>query len=133
MECQPHTSLPKDDEVTYYLNTDSTEWVEQHVYNLHCHLQDMKCQLQTFVPKENEVTHYVNRDSTRWVKQHVRMHMYIELKLECTRNRSRDVNKAKDDWLCLYCRGSFLIKLRLADQRVRGCPCGLVDSNGSRW
>ena len=77
--------------------------------------------------------YYVNRDSAGWVEQHVRRRVYIKLKLECTRNRSRDVGKARDDWLCLYCRGSFPSKLRLTDHRVAGCACGPLDSNGSRW
>jgi hypothetical protein len=53
--------------------------------------------------------------------------------LECTRHRKRDVQKARDDWLCVYCTHSFTSKLRLTDHRVVGCPCGPVDSAGSRW
>ena len=58
--------------------------------------------------------------------------MYIELKLECTRNQSRDGQKAIDDWLCVYCKGSFPSKLRLTDHRVSGCHWGPLDSNGER-
>ena len=70
----------------------------------------------------------MNRDSAGWVEQRVRRRVYIELKIECTRNRSRDVQKARDDWLCVYCKGSFPSKLRLTDHRVVGCPRGPVDS-----
>ena len=82
---------------------------------------------------DDEVTYFVNRDSAGWVEQRVRRRVYIELKLECTRNRSRDNQKARDDWLCVYCQGSFPSKLRLTDHRVVGCPCGPVDSTGSKW
>ena len=81
----------------------------------------------------DEVTYFVNRDSAGWVEQRVRRRVYIELKLECTRNRCRDNQKARDDWLCVYCRASFPSKLRLTDHRVVGCPCGPVDSTGSKW
>ena len=67
------------------------------------------------------------------MQQHVRRRVYIKLKLECTRNRSRDAGKARDVWLCVYCRGSFPSKLRLTDHRIAGCACGPVDSNGSKW
>ena len=82
---------------------------------------------------EDEVTYFVNRDSAGWVEQRVRRRVYIELKLECTRNRIRDNQKARDDWLCLYCKASFPSKLRLTDHRVVGCPCGPVDSTGAKW
>ena len=59
--------------------------------------------------------------------------MYTELKLKCTRNRSRDVGKARDVWLCVYCRGHFPSKLRLTDHRIAGCAYGHVNSNGSKW
>ena len=77
--------------------------------------------------------YYINRDFAGWVEQHVRRRVYIKLKLECTRNRSWDVGKARDDWLYLYCKRSFPSKLWLTDHRVACCACGPVDSNGSRW
>lgn len=80
-----------------------------------------------------EVVYYVNRDHSGWVEQRVTRRVYIELKLECTRNRKRDVHKARDDWLCLYCGGSFPSKLRLTDHRVVGCPSGPVDSKGKKF
>ena len=86
-----------------------------------------------YAREDDEVVYYVNRDFVGWVEQHVRRHVYIELKLECTRNRTQNVHKARDDWLCLYCRGSFPSKLRLTDHRVWGCPCGLVNSIGLKW
>jgi hypothetical protein len=82
---------------------------------------------------EDEVVYYVNIDFSGWVEQRVKRRVYIELKLECTRNRKRDVQKARDDWLCVYCTQSFTSKLRLTDHRVVGCPCGPVDSACSRW
>lgn len=88
---------------------------------------------QAPMAEEDEVKYYVNMDSARWVEQHVRRHVYIELKLECSRNRSRNVHKARDDWLCLYCRGSFPSKLQLTYHRVGGCPCEHVDSSGLKW
>ena len=94
--------------------------------DLHCHLQGM-------VSSEDEVVYYANRDFSGWVEQRVRRRVYIELKLDCTRNRKRDVQKARDGWLCLYCGASFPSKLRLTDHRVVGCLCGPVDSNGSKW
>ena len=93
----------------------------------------MACQAEAPPLEKHEVTYYVNRDSAGWVEQRVRRRVYIELKLECTRNRSSSVHKARDDWLCLYCRGTFPSKLRLTDHRVGGCPCGPVDSTGSKW
>ena len=84
------------------------------------------------LPDDDEVTYYVNRDPAGWVEQRVKRRVYIELKLECTRNRSKDVQKARDDWLCVYCKGSFPSKLRLIDHRVVGCPRGPVDSTGSK-
>ena len=101
--------------------------------DLHCHLQDMERQSRASTPEYDEVTYYVNMDSTEWVEQHMIRRVYIELKLECTRNRSRDVGKAKDDWLCLYFRESFSSKLRLTNHHVAGCAYVPVDSNGSRW
>ena len=94
--------------------------------DLHCHLQGMDS-------TDDEVVYYVNRDFSGWVEQRVTRRVYIELKLECTRNRKRDNQKARDDWLCLYCGGSFPSKLRLTDHRVVGCPCGPVDSRGQKW
>ena len=96
--------------------------------NLHRSLQRMDSHARA--PKEDEVVYYVNRDSAGWVEQRVRRRVYIELKLECTRNRSRDNQKARDDWLCVYCKSAFPSKLRLTDHRVVGCPCGLVDESG---
>lgn len=94
---------------------------------------DHQCRLQGMDSSEDEVVYYVNRDFCGWVEQRVRRRVYIELKLECTRNRRRDVQKARDDWVCLYCGASFPSKLRLTDHRVVGCPCGPVDSTGSKW
>ena len=101
--------------------------------DLHCFLQTMARGARAPVSEDDEVTYYVNRDFAGWVEQRVRRRAYVELKLELTRNRSRDVQKARDDWLCLYCRGYFPSKLRLTDHRVVGCPCGHVDSTGSKW
>ena len=99
----------------------------------HCCLHDIDCQAEAPMQENDEVVYYVNMDSAGWVEQHVRRHVYIELKLECTRNRIQNVHKARDDWLCLYCRGSFPSKLRLTNHRVGGCPCGPVNSNGAKW
>ena len=101
--------------------------------DLHCSLQEMEARKGAPLPEDDQVTYYVNRDSAGWVEQRVRRRVYIELKLECTRNRSRDVQKARDDWLCVYCKGSFPSKLRLTDHRVAGCPRGPVDETGSKW
>ena len=98
--------------------------------DLHISLQKMGS--SRGASEADEVTYYVNRDSAGWVEQRVRRCVYIELKLECTRNRSRDNQKARDDWLCVYCKGSYPSKLRLTDHRVVGCPCGPVDSRGSK-
>ena len=98
--------------------------------DMHCSLQKMDSRRGATNPKVDEVTYYVNRDSAGWVEQRVRRRVYIELKLECTRNRCRDAQKARDDWLCVYCKGSFPSKLRLTDHRVVGCTCGPVDSTG---
>lgn len=100
--------------------------------DLHCALQTMGAEGEASLPAQDEVTYFVNRDSQSWVVQTVRRRVYIELKLECTRNRCRDGQKSRDDWLCVYCRGSFPSKLRLTDHRVGGCPCGPVDSTGAR-
>jgi hypothetical protein len=78
------------------------------------------------------VKYFVNRDSQGWVEQTVRRRVYIELKLECTRNRSRDGQKARDDWLCVYCKSPFPSKLRLTDHMVGGCPCGPVSPTGEK-
>ena len=51
----------------------------------------------TGAPTADEVTYYVNKDSAGWVEQRVRRRVYIELKLECTRNRYGDTQKARDD------------------------------------
>ena len=101
--------------------------------DVHCRMQDMDCRAQSPLTEDDHVVYYVNRDFAGWVQQRVRRRVYLELKLECTRNRSRDVQKSRDDWLCLYCRGQFPSKLRLTDHRVVGCPCGPVDSNGVKW
>jgi hypothetical protein len=101
--------------------------------DLHCYLQNMDRQPRASVPKRNEMTYYVNRAFAGWVEQHVKRRVYIELKLECIRNRSRDAGKAMDVWLCVYCRGYFPNKLRLTDHRIASCACGLVDSNRSKW
>ena len=101
--------------------------------DLHCRLQNMESAAHTPSTAHDEVVYYVNRDFSGWVEQRVKRRVYIELKLELTRSRKRDVTKARDDWVCLYCGGSFLSKLRLTDHRVVGCPCGPVDSRGSKW
>lgn len=101
--------------------------------DLHCLLQTMDSAAHTSLGVEDEVVYYVNRDFSGWVEQRVKRRVYIELKMECTRNRKRDVQKARDDWVCLYCNASFPSKLRLTDHRVVGCPCGPVDSTGCRW
>ena len=100
--------------------------------DLHCCLQEMEARRRSPLPADDLVTYYVNRDSAGWVEQRVRRRVYIELKLECTRNRSRDGHKSRDDWLCVYCKGSFPSKLRLTDHRVAGCPRGPVDETGSK-
>lgn len=100
--------------------------------DLHCFVQKMESERRPPLHEDDHVTYYVNRDAAGWVAQRVRRRVYIELKLECTRNRSRDGQKARDDWLCVYCKGSFPSKLRLTDHRVSGCPRGPVDSNGLR-
>jgi hypothetical protein len=82
---------------------------------------------------DDEVVYYVNRDSAGWVEQHVRRHVYIELKLECYGNRTRNEHRARDDWVCVYCRGTFPSKLRLTDHRCSGCSCGPVNSRGLKW
>ena len=96
-------------------------------------LQNMESGAQAQQRAADEVVYYVNRDHSGWVEQRVRRRVYIELKLECTRNRKRDLQKARDDWLCLYCGGSFPSKLRLTDHRVVGCPRGPVDANGEKF
>jgi hypothetical protein len=96
-----------------------------------CRMQEMGSQPEA--REGDEVIYYVNRDTSGWVQQHVRRRVYIELKLECTRNRTRNHNKARDDWLCVYCKGSFLSKLRLTDHRLGGCAHGPVNSNGVKW
>jgi hypothetical protein len=101
-------------------------------FMLQCRFQNMKHRSQAAMSEE-EVIYYINMDSAGWVEQHIRRHVYIELKLDCTRNRSREVHKAMDDWLCLYCAQTFSSKLRLTDHRVGGCSRGHVDSKGSRW
>lgn len=100
--------------------------------DLHCGLQMMDAEGEQSWPREDEVTYFVNRDSQGWVQQTVRRRVYIELKLECTRNRIRDGHKARDDWLCAYCKCSFPSKLRLTDHRVGGCPCGPVTPTGTK-
>jgi hypothetical protein len=98
--------------------------------DFHCSLQKMAG--SAGARQEDVVTYFVNRDAAGWVEQRVRRRVYIELKLECTRNRCRDNQKARDDWLCLYCRAVFPSKLRLTYHRVVGCPLGPVDSTGSK-
>ena len=100
--------------------------------DLHCFLQEMEPRQGASMPTFDEVTYYVNRDSAGWVEQRVRRRVYIELKVECTKNRSRDMQKARDDWLCVYCKGSFPSKLQLTDHRVVGCPKGPVDERGNK-
>ena len=100
--------------------------------DLHCVLQRMVNEGEAPRPGEDEVKYFVNRDSQGWVEQTVRRRVYIELKLECTRNRCRDGHKARDDWLCVYCRSPFTSKLRLTDHRVLGCPCGPLSSTGEK-
>ena len=100
--------------------------------DLHCAVQTMAAEGEAPVPEEDEVTYFVNRDSAGWVQQTVRRRVYIELKLECTRNRCRDGQKSRDSWLCVYCKSSFPSKLRLTDHRVGGCHCGPVDATGAK-
>ena len=95
-------------------------------------MQRMESSRRQPLPEDDHVTYYVNRDSNGWVAQRVTRRVYIELKLECTRNRSSNGHRARDDWICVYCRASFPSKLRLTDHRVSGCPRGPVDSNGAR-
>ena len=83
-------------------------------------------------PDKDEVTYFVNRDSQGWVVQTVRRHVYIELKLECIHCIFQDGQKARDDWLCVYCKSFFPSKLRLTDHRVGGCPCGPMDPTGRK-
>ena len=59
--------------------------------DLHCRLQNMDSGAHWACNEGDEVVYYVNKDFSRWVEQHVRRRVYIELKLECTRNQSRDV------------------------------------------
>ena len=98
-----------------------------------CRLQDMDDEAHAAMAEDDEVVYYVNRDSAGWVEQHVRRHVYLELKLESTRNRTRNEHRARDDWVCLYCKGTFPSKLRLTDHRCGGCPCGPVNSRGITW
>jgi hypothetical protein len=100
--------------------------------DFHCALQRMDAKVEEARPDEDEVTYFVNRGSQGWVVQTVRRRVYIELKLECTRCRFRNGQKARDDWLCVYCRNSFPSKLRLTDHHVGGCPCGPVDPTGQK-
>ena len=100
--------------------------------DLHCVVQTMEAAAEAAFREVDEVTYFVNRDSQGWVQQTVKRRVYIELKLECTRNRCRDGHKSRDVWLCVYCRSSFPSKLRLTDHRVGGCPCGPVDPNGAK-
>ena len=101
--------------------------------DLDCSVQKMESSRRLPLPEDDHVTYYVNRDAAGWVAQRVTRRVYIELKLECTRNRCRDGEKARDDWLCVYCKGSFPSKLWLTDHhRVSGCPRGPVDSTGAR-
>ena len=100
--------------------------------DLDCSLQKMESSRRPPLPEDDLVTYFVNRDAAGWVAQRVTRRVYIELKLECTCNRSRDGQKARDDWLCVYCKHAFPSKLRLTDHRVSDCPRGPVDSNGAR-
>ena len=100
--------------------------------DLDCGLHRMDAEGEASRPGDDKVTYWVNRDSQGWVQQTVRRRVYIELKEECTRHRSRDGQKARDDWLCVYCRGSFPSKLRLTDHRVVGCPSGPVSPSGRK-
>ena len=102
------------------------------------------------VSEKGKVIYNVNRDYHGWVEQHVRRRVYIELKLECTCNRLRDIHKARDNWMCSYCKGYFLSKLHEAPFPVPetypclddgGPPCffssrrfkGLQDAKPSTW
>ena len=96
-------------------------------------MQDIAGAAHRFRNEGDEVFYYVNIDFAGWVEQRVRRRVYIELKLECTRNRSRDVQKTLDDWICCYCKAFFPSKLRLTDHRVVGCPRGPVDSSGAKY
>jgi hypothetical protein len=96
-------------------------------------VQDPEREAEATMAEGDEVVYYVNRDSAGWVEQHVRRRVYIELKLECTRNRTRIGDKSRDDWMCVYCKGAFPSKLRLTDHRVGGCPCGPVNSTREKW
>ena len=100
--------------------------------DLHCGLHRMDAEGEAPWPDDDKVTYFMNRDSQGWVQQTVRRRVYIELKLECTRHRSRDGQKARDDWLCVYCRSSFPSKLRLTDHQVGGCPSGPVSPSGRK-
>ena len=55
--------------------------------DMHCVVQNMDAEGEAPLPEEDKVTYFVNRDSQGWVEQSVRRRVYIELKLECTRNR----------------------------------------------
>ena len=65
--------------------------------DLDCRMQNMGSGAQTSFNEDDQVVYFVNRDFAGWVQQVVRRRVYVELKLECTRNRSRDVQKARDD------------------------------------
>jgi hypothetical protein len=101
--------------------------------DLHCCLQNMDHKSQAPLPEEDEVTYYVNKDYVGWVEQQVRRHVYIEMKLECNCNRSQNIHNNRDDWLCLYYKGSSPCKLWLTNHHVGGCPCGRLDSSDLRW
>lgn len=65
--------------------------------DLVCIVQTMEAEGETPFIDEDKVTYFVNKDSQGWVEQRVRRRVYIELKLECTRNRCRDGQKSRDD------------------------------------
>jgi hypothetical protein len=96
--------------------------------DLHCRLQNMDYGAHAPLTAEDKVVYYMNRDFAGWVEQRVRRRVYSKLKLECTRNRSQDVQKTWEVWLCLYYKAFFPSKLRLTDYPGGGLSvwtCGL--------
>lgn len=66
------------------------------------------------------------------MQQHVSRQIYIELKIEVTRNCSRIVDSIIDQWFCHYCISLFFSKLHLTNYWVHRCSYGLVNGDGSR-